>query len=126
MSAWLVDSQAVLWFLGGHERLSANALTIMRSGENQLLIGAGSISELAMKAGIGKLRVPDEFLTEIEGRGFEELPITFAHAWRLRDLPVGDHKDPFDRILVAQALVEALPVISNDADLDQYGISRHW
>ena len=59
-------------------------------------------------------------------QGFEVLAVTGEHAWSVAKLPVGAHKDPFDRQLVAQALLEELPVVSSDPDLDAYGIKRHW
>lgn len=125
MSAWLVDTHAVLWFLDGDQRLSEDARRIMEDGESILYLSSASVCEMAIKASLGKLTLPGDFAAALE-EDFEELDISFAHAWRLRDLPVGDHKDPFDRILVAQALVEALPVISSDVEFDQYGVSRQW
>lgn len=126
MSAWLVDTHAVLWYLNDDQRLSDSAKRIMESRDSLLFVGAGSICEMAIKASLGKLEVPDDFVGALVEEGFDELPVTFAHAWRLRELPLGNHRDPFDRLLVAQALVEQLPVISNDAELDQYEVERRW
>lgn len=126
MSAWLVDTHAVLWFLGDDERLSDDARRTMEDGESILYLSSASVCEMAIKASLGKLALPDDFAAAVEEERFEELDISFAHAWALRDLPVGAHRDPFDRILVAQALIEAVPVISNDVELDQYGVERIW
>jgi len=126
LSAWLVDTHAILWYLADDPRLSAGAKATMESGDSLLLISAASVCEMAIKASLGKLELPDDFAAALEEEGFDSLGLGFEHAWRLKDLPVGAHKDPFGRMLVAQALVEHLPVISGDVELDWYGIRRHW
>lgn len=126
MSTWLVDTHALLWYLADDSRLSAPAKVTMESGESVLFVSAASVCELAIKSSLGKLRVPDDLIEALDEEGFEPLEMGLQHAWRLADLPRGEHKDPFDRMLVAQALVEDLPVISNDDQLDRYGIRRHW
>lgn len=126
MSTWLVDTHALLWFLEDSTRLSATAKETMESGRSTLLVSAASLWEVAIKANLGKLHAPDDLPTIIRDQGFQELPITGEHAWAVRDLPLSSHKDPFDRFLVAQARVERLPVISSDALLDEYDITRHW
>jgi len=81
---------------------------------------------MAIKASLGKLKVPVTLLDVLGEQGFVSLPVEPHHAWGIMDLPVGDHKDPFDRQLVAQTLAEQLPIISGDAELDQYGVERLW
>lgn len=121
-----MDTHAVLWFLSGDDRLSGRARETMESPDSVLLVSAASVWEMAIKASLGKLRVPDDFLEALSEQGFGVLDVTGPHAWAVRDLPLLDHRDPFDRQLVAQALVESLPVISGDPVLDQYGVERHW
>ena len=81
---------------------------------------------MAIKAALGKLTVPDDFPEVMRREGFEPLAIGDQDAWAVRSLPLGSHKDPFDRLLAAQALLQDLPVFSDDADLDRYGVQRHW
>lgn len=126
MSAWLVDTHALLWFLTDDPQLSETARATMESGESVLLVSSASIWEIAIKRGLGKVRAPTDLLTLLRGEGFESLAIEPEHAWAVQDLAQGDHKDPFDRLLAAQAQFENLPLISNDPQLDRYGIKRLW
>jgi len=126
LSACLVDTHAVLWFVTGSPRLSAAAQAVLHQENSTLYVSAASFWEIAIKAGSGRLEAGDDLPSAIAGEGFEPLDVTAEHAWRVRQLPQGDHRDPFDRLLVAQALVESLPIISNDRDLDQYGVARLW
>jgi PIN domain nuclease of toxin-antitoxin system len=126
LTVFLVDTHALLWFLGDDDRLSATAKTSMESSENVLLISAACLWEIAIKAGLGKLGAPDEFLDVMRREGFDSLEVGVEDAWAVRSLPRTPHKDPFDRLLSAQALRHDLPVISDDGDLDHYGVSRHW
>jgi PIN domain nuclease of toxin-antitoxin system len=112
--------------LSGDERLSERARQAIEASTNVALVSTASIWEIAIKRSLGKLRVPEDFLEVIEAQGFETVSVGPAHAWTLRQLPVGDHKDPFDRLLIAQALVEDVPVISGDVRFDAYGIERIW
>lgn len=98
----------------------------MEASESVLLVSAASVWEMAIKASLGKLRIPDDFLEALGEQGFGVLDLTGVHAWAVRTLPLREHRDPFDRQLVAQALVESLPIISGDPALDQYGVDRHW
>ena len=126
MSAWLVDTHALLWFLADDRQLSETAKATMESSESVLLVSSASIWEMAIKRGLGKLRAPPDLLSVLRREGFEDLAIQPEHAWAVRDLEPGDHKDPFDRLLAAQAQLENLPLISNDLQLDRYGIKRLW
>lgn len=126
MSRWLIDTHALLWYVGQPDRLSASARSTMDSGRNLLYCSASCVCELAIKRTLGKLRVPDDILDQFGREGFEMLSVTAEHAWRLAELPLGEHRDPFDRLLVAQALVEELPIISSDEQLDRYGVKRLW
>ena len=126
MTTWLVDTHALLWFLSDDAELSTNARETMESGDNVLLASSACVWEMAIKASLGKLTVPADLPRIVREQGFSEFDVTAEHAWAVATLPLTEHRDPFDRLLVAQALVEGLPLISNDAQLDQYGIKRHW
>ena len=127
MTAFLVDTQATLWFLTDDPQLSSRAKTSMEDPAHLLLVSSATIWEAAIKSGLGKLRAPTDLPAVLEAEGFVELPVRSTHAWRVQALPrLPDHKDPFDRLLVAQALIEGHPIISGDAHLDRYGITRVW
>lgn len=127
MSTLLADSHTLLWFLAGDSALSGRARDTIEDPVNVVLVSAASIWEMAIKSSLGKLELPEDLLDEIETQGFSTLPVEPEHAWAVAHLPlVPDHKDPFDRQLVAQALVEDLAVISCDDRLDQYGVRRIW
>lgn len=98
----------------------------MESPNNRLLVSAASVWEIAIKRRLGKLDVPDDLLDVLRDEGFESLSITSAHAWGVGQLALSEHRDPFDRLLVAQALLEGLPIISADEQLDRYGVQRLW
>lgn len=127
MTTWLADTHVVIWFLNGDESLSPTARDTIESVRNRVLVSTASIWEMAIKVSLGRLQAPTPLLELIEQNGFELLNVTPLHAWTVASLPVGEHRDPFDRQLAAQALVEQLPIISADSVFDQYaGISRHW
>jgi PIN domain nuclease of toxin-antitoxin system len=126
VTAWLVDTHALLWFLSDDAQLSPDAKRTMESGENVLLASSACVWEMAIKSQLGKLTIPPDLPSILIHQGFAPLEVTAEHAWAVADLPLGDHRDPFDRLLVAQARIEGLGIISNDAQLDQYHIRRHW
>ncbi|MGH7171941.1 MAG: type II toxin-antitoxin system VapC family toxin [Gemmataceae bacterium] len=125
----VLDTHALYWYIEGDPRLSAYAQTLIQDASNDVLISPASYWEIAIKVSIGKwqLNRPYEEFIDIglNQYGFQVLPILPTHTARLIGLPF-HHKDPFDRLLVAQALVEGIPIISNDSDLDPYGITRLW
>jgi PIN domain nuclease of toxin-antitoxin system len=88
-------------------------------------VSAASVWEIAIKRSLGKLTAPDDLPNRIADEGFAWLPVSAAHAWQVRDLPA-HHRDPFDRLLIAQALVERLPIITADARLSDYGVEVRW
>jgi PIN domain nuclease of toxin-antitoxin system len=126
LTAFLVDTHALLWFLTDDRRLSADARTIIESPQNVVLVSAACVWEIAIKASLGKVTAPAELPTVLREQGFQPLAITHDDAWAAGRLPLGGHKDPFDRLLAAHAINANLPVISNDAQLDQYGVDRRW
>jgi PIN domain nuclease of toxin-antitoxin system len=125
----LLDSHTLLWFLKNDPQLSGSAKAAIEDAAKRKLVSVASCWEIAIKAGLGKLKLGEpalDLLTrEIAGNNFDLLPISLLHAASVETLPP-HHKDPFDRLLVAQALIDRLPIISSDARLDQYGITRVW
>ncbi len=125
----LLDTHTFLWFVLKDPRLSEPALTLMKNLDNELLISPASYWEIAIKVSIGKYQIPDSFQTWMEQQlltnDLNILPIQVAHAAKVATLPF-HHRDPFDRLLIAQALVEDIPVISLDGKFDQYSVKRRW
>lgn len=126
MSSYLVDTHALLWFLTDDQQLSPQARRTIETPTNVLLVSAATMWEIAIKKQLGKLQASDELPALIRAQGFDEFAITTDHAWRVATLSQSAHKDPFDRMLAAQALAEQLPIISSDSQLDQYEVTRHW
>jgi PIN domain nuclease of toxin-antitoxin system len=125
----LLDTHALYWYIEGDTQLSTNAQTLIRDSSNEVLISPASYWEMAIKISIGKWhlnRPYEEFINlGLNHYLFQVLPILPTHTARLIGLPF-HHRDPFDRLLVAQALIEGIPIISNDTNLDAYGITRLW
>lgn len=122
----LLDTHLVLWWMAGEaSRISKKALTALGSDGIEPVVSAVTIWEAAIKRGLGKLDSPDDLLPQLEGAGVELLPVTARHADLVSSLPL-HHRDPFDRLLVAQATLEHLPVVSDDAALRRYDIEVVW
>ena len=125
----LLDTHAFLWWLDGDRRLSTRARRTVGNEDNTVLISAASAWEIATKFRIGKLPGAAEVAMDISGciirQNFEMFDITVLHAQRAGGIP-GRHRDPFDRMLAAQAQIENLPIITNDLVFDDYGVSRIW
>jgi PIN domain nuclease of toxin-antitoxin system len=115
----LVDSNVLLWWLQGSSQLSADAAAVMADAENELVFSAVSIWELAIKQSVGKLRVDVDLRAHALANGFVELAVTGVHGAAVRDLPF-HHRDPFDRLLVAQAQLEGLTILTGDEMLTRY------
>jgi PIN domain nuclease of toxin-antitoxin system len=126
---YLLDTHSLIWFLSGDPQLSAIARKLIDDENNVLFINIASLWEMAIKFSIGKLNLgqPFEMLfpEQLNTNSIEMLDITVDHLKMVCSLPF-HHRDPFDRLIVAQALVEHLPVISIDTILDSYGIKREW
>jgi PIN domain nuclease of toxin-antitoxin system len=127
----LLDTHALYWYIEGDPQLSAIARTLIQDASNEVLISPASYWEIAIKISIGKWRLnrPYEQFIDIALNvyGFPVLPIQPAHTARLITLPMlPNHKDPFDRLLAAQSLVENIPLVSCDTVFDAYGIQRYW
>lgn len=124
----LLDTNAFLYFINNDSALSETAKNSLES-EADLLISAASLWEIAIKFSIGKLVLPDSFEnfipSQIRRNDIEILPVTLPHLAKVSALPF-HHKDPFDRLIIAQAIVEDFPVVSSDAAFDLYRIERIW
>jgi PIN domain nuclease of toxin-antitoxin system len=122
----LLDTHALLWALGAPSRLSPRAAEAVRSADNEVFVSAANIWEIAIKAALGKLDADvDEVVREVREVGFSSLSITLPHARRVRSLEP-HHRDPFDRLLVAQALEEGLVIVTHDAAFDAYAVPLLW
>jgi len=124
----LLDTHVVFWWFGDAARLSKRAKSILADAKNVVLVSAATAWELAIKANLGKidaLELVTELGRQIAEEGFVEFPISIEHAIRAGLLPL-HHRDPFDRLLVAQAQEVAVPILSGDRLLDRYDIKRIW
>ena len=125
----LLDTHTFLWWLGGNLRLSAPARRAIEADADTVFVSAASAWEITTKHRIGKLphaeAVALDVTGTIAGQGFEELAITVDDAARAGRLP-GIHRDPFDRVLIAQALARDIAIVSVDRTFDGYGVRRLW
>jgi PIN domain nuclease of toxin-antitoxin system len=125
----ILDTHALLWWLSDDPALTRTARKIIAETKNTLIVSAVSAWEIATKVRLGKLATGADLVSDFSGRmereGFELLAISAEHGIRAGLLP-GPHKDPFDRMLVAQSQAENTPIISNEAVFDSYGVRRMW
>ena len=126
---FLLDTHVLLWWTLDDPRLPASVRTVLTDPANDLLLSAASGWEIAIKTALGKLEIegsPEEFLShKLPANDIIELPVSMAHVVRVFHLPM-HHKDPFDRLLIAQAQVEALTILSDDAKLRLYPVTVSW
>jgi PIN domain nuclease of toxin-antitoxin system len=125
----LLDTHTFLWFILDDPQLSASARTLLENPANDVEISPASYWEIAIKIGLGKYALPQPYQTFMEHQmatnNFRILPIELRHTALLTTM-IRHHKDPFDRLLVAQALIESIPLVSADTKLDPYGVTRLW
>lgn len=125
----LLDTHAFLWFVWDDPQLSLPAKTAIEDPANRKLVSVASCWEIAIKAGIGKLKLgtsSDVFIPrELARNNFDLLPISLAQATAVETLPQ-HHKDPFDRLLIVQARLEGAPIVSVDISFDPYNVPRIW
>lgn len=121
----LLDTHAFLWWLSGDDALSAAARSAIADESNGIFISAASALEIATKYRIGKLPGVVDIEGVIADQGFVGLPIGLRHGQAAGNLP-GPHRDPFDRMLIAQAILENLVLVSNEQAFDAYGVGRLW
>jgi PIN domain nuclease of toxin-antitoxin system len=125
----LLDTHTFLWWLSGDDSLSATARTAIADEDNSIFVSAASAWEIATKHRIGKLPGVAAIVTDLDraivDQGFIGLPISLRHGQTAGALP-GPHRDPFDRMLIAQAMLENLVLVSNEQPFDAYGVARFW
>ena len=126
---YLLDTHTLIWWMITSPQLSRPARTIIENKSNVSLVSAASAWEMATKVRVGRLPAAEglvqSFEEDLREQNMEILNVTAQHGIRAGLLP-GPHKDPFDRMLIAQALSENVPIISNDLALDGYGVIRLW
>jgi len=121
----LIDSHALLWWFEASPALSCPARNAMADPGNEVLISIAALWELTIKAATGKLALPADLETMVVGEGFSPLTISFGHLRRFAALP-RLHMDPFDRMMIAQALAEGTPIASCDGAFKAYGVQTLW
>lgn len=125
----LLDTHAFIWWLAGDQALSAAARAAIADPHNDVFVSAASAWEIATKYRIGKLPraalLADDVASFVSAQGFSELPITIRHGQIGGSLP-RIHKDPFDRILIAQAVTEDMTIVTNEELFAAYGAARLW
>ena len=124
----LLDSHALLWFLEGNEKMPEATVEIINTPENEIYVSIVSIWEIAIKFSIGKLQLDggvDTLIKNIEENGFSILDVSTEHVNTVAELHF-IHRDPFDRMLVAQAMVEGISIMTIDSNITKYDINSVW
>ena len=125
----LLDTHVFLWWITDDPRLSPRAREIIANGANVLFLSAASGWEIAIKTKLGRLRLPDKperfILKQLESNAIEVLPVQMSHALHVYALP-DHHRDPFDRLLIAQAQLEKLPILTADPQISRYEVETIW
>ena len=120
---FLLDTHVLLWWLDNPRQLSRQAKKAIEDGRNHIYVSAAVAWEIAIKKSLGKLEAPDDLDEMIDANRFSALPVTIAHALGVLALP-DHHRDPFDRILIAQALHEGLPLVTRDQEIAKYPVPQ--
>lgn len=124
----LIDTHTFLWFINDSPELSNNAAELIES-DIELVLSVASLWEIAIKVNLNKLTLPEDYKTFIPQQltlnSIETLPVSLQHLSLVAKLPL-HHRDPFDRLIIAQAIAEEIPVISIDRQFDHYDVDRRW
>jgi PIN domain nuclease of toxin-antitoxin system len=124
----LIDSHTLLWWLGATDKVSSEAFDALKNAGNRVYVSAAVAWELAIKVNLGKLNAR-ELVSDLPRvlfeKGFRRLAISMGHALRAGALP-RHHRDPFDRMLIAQSQALGFPIVSADVTFDRYGVERIW
>ena len=118
---YLLDTNILLWWFYSHPNLGSQTKDLIQDPENSIFVSAASVWEISIKMGKANLDVPNNFTELLYDEGFTELNITHLHAMHVLELPL-HHSDPFDRILISQALVENLTLVSTDNKFSLYAV----
>ncbi|MCM0594220.1 MAG: type II toxin-antitoxin system VapC family toxin [Gloeotrichia echinulata IR180] len=125
----LLDSHVLIWWASSSERLSQRVYSLINDTNNTLVFSIASVWEMQIKLQLGKLNLNSSLPVLIDNQqrvnNLQLLPIELVHIWGLTNLP-NYHRDPFDRLLIAQAIVEQIPLVSIDSVFDNYPIQRLW
>ena len=125
----LLDTHTLLWFIAGNTNLSASARSLIEDASNEKFVSIASVWETAIKISIGKMSLSTPFDVlfphQLEINGFELLPVKIEHTSVVATLPF-HHRDPFDRLLIAQAIEEKMTLVSVDEIFDDYSVKRLW
>lgn len=124
----LVDTHAFLWFVAGDARLSRTARRAMEHDEAEISLSAATVWEMAIKANLGRLTLPapaSDYVADKARAGVRMLPVDWSHAAAVERLPF-HHRDPFDRMLIAQAQAERLAIVTGDRMFRRYGVPVIW
>jgi PIN domain nuclease of toxin-antitoxin system len=121
----LLDTHALLWSLEGSDRLSPSARAVIEDEANEILVSVVSAWEMSVKRSLGKLTAPDDLEKAIADAGFMQRLVRFADCNRLSALP-SIHRDPFDRMLISQALEDGIPLVTKDDVISRYAIQTIW
>jgi PIN domain nuclease of toxin-antitoxin system len=125
---YLLDTHVFVWWSISPEKLSSKAISILQDPDNIIFLSLVSVWEMQIKSLLGKLSFPvplAEVVFKQQANGIWLLPLTLSHIWRLENLP-NYHRDPFDRLLISQTMVEQIPLVSNDSQLIQYPTQVVW
>ena len=118
----LLDTHVLLWWLGNDPSLTEEHRKFIQDKRNSCYVSAASVWEISINSAIGKLEITPEYLEVLRSQGFLELPISWTHAQAVRQLPQ-HHRDPFDRLLVAQAATEGMALLSVDPIVKKYEVT---
>lgn len=126
---YLLDTHTLLWAAFHKDLLSIRTRRLLQSRTHEFFLSAATAWEIATKSRLGRLdfaqALAEDFIPKVTSAGYLLLPISVAHALRAGHFPA-DHGDPFDRMLAAQSIHEEMPILSNDAQLDLFGVRRVW
>ena len=117
----LLDTHLVLWWLDDHPALSSAVKNLIANGRNLVLLSAAVVWEIRIKEALGKIDIPSDFSRVLDRQPFEKLAIKVEHAHAVKDLPL-HHRDPFDRMLIAQAVTEGLTIATHDPVFEKYSV----
>lgn len=125
MTTFLLDTHALLWWLSAARKLPERCREVIADPEKRVLVSAVCAWEVAIKTALGKLEAPDDLLEVVDASGLEWVSVEPSEAYAAGGLPM-HHRDPFDRLLIAQAIERSARVISQDEQFDTYGVDRLW